>query len=87
MDAYASEDVSVGIDLGTTFSCIGVWRNGKVEIVPDENGSYIMPSMVGFKGEERLVGMGAFNKAAANAKNTVFDAKRLIGRKVSEAEV
>lgn len=86
MDAF-DEELSVGIDLGTTFSCVGIWRQGKVEIVADENGSHIMPSMVSFNGQDRLIGMGAFNKAASNAKNTVFDAKRLIGRKMNEPEV
>ena len=86
MDPFDNE-LSIGIDLGTTFSCVGIWRQNKVEIVADENGSHIIPSMVSFNGQDRLIGMGAFNKAAANAKNTVFDAKRLIGRKVTEAEV
>lgn len=79
----------VGIDLGTTFSCVGLWTQNQVQIIGDENGALLLPSMVSFNAEsvERLVGMAAFNKAAGNAKNTVFDAKRLIGRKFSDKEV
>ena len=79
----------VGIDLGTTFSCVGLWKNNQVEIVAFDNGAHIMPSMVAFNpnSSERLIGMAAFNKAAGNAKNTIFDAKRLIGRKIDDKEV
>lgn len=85
MDAYDST-LSVGIDLGTTYSCVGIWRNNKVEIV-DENGKNIMPSMVGFDGNERLIGQAAYDKATRNPKNTVYDAKRLIGHKYTDEEI
>ncbi len=85
--AAISMQTPVGIDLGTTFSCIAIWRNSQVEIVPDENGFGITPSVVSFSGQERLVGLGALNQAIKNPKNTVFDAKRLIGRQINDKEV
>ena len=85
MDPF-DDTLSVGIDLGTTYSCVGIWRNGKVEIV-DENGRNIMPSMVGFDGQERLIGQSAYDKANRNPKGTVYDAKRLIGHKFDDAEI
>lgn len=88
MESYdPTAAVPVGIDLGTTFSCIGVYRNGKVEIVPDENGAQIVPSVVAFTDKERITGRGAINQGAKNPKNTVYDAKRLIGRKINDPEV
>ena len=79
--------IAIGIDLGTTFSCIGLWTDGKVQILQNETGSCVTPSMVSFSGHERLIGMGAKNQAVKNPKNTIFDAKRLIGRKVTDKEV
>ncbi|RAL62592.1 hypothetical protein DID88_004440 [Monilinia fructigena] len=77
----------IGIDLGTTYSCVGVMQKGKVEILVNDQGHRITPSYVAFTDEERLVGDAAKNQAAANPRNTVFDIKRMIGRKYNDKDV
>jgi heat shock protein 5 len=77
----------IGIDLGTTYSCVGIFRNGSVEIIPNELGNRITPSVVAFTDEDRLVGEAAKNQAALNPKRTIYSVKRLIGRKYNDKEV
>jgi heat shock protein 5 len=87
LGTLSEDEPIIGIDLGTTYSAVGTWKNGGVEIIANEMGNRITPSVVGFTEEDRLVGDGARTQQPTNPKNTIFAIKRLIGKKFDDLEV
>ena len=79
--------IAIGIDLGTTFSCVGVWKNNKVNIIQNDLGNGVTPSVVAFQGQRRFVGQSAKDKLIKNYNSVVFDSKRFIGRRFTDKEV
>ena len=80
----SNKKTAIGIDLGTTFSCVGVWKDNKVEIIVNEQGNRTTPSWVAFNDSERLVGEAAKNQFSRNPKNTLYDVKRYMGKQYSD---
>ena len=83
----STETTIIGIDLGTTFSCAAVWKDGRVEIIANDQGERTTPSWVAFTDTERYVGAAAKSQSALNPENTVYDSKRLIGRQFDDPTI
>ena len=81
------DDIIVGIDLGTTNSCVAIWRNNTFEVIPDEKGNRTIPSVVAFTNQNKYIGYEAKNQKEINSKNVFYEIKRLIGRKCSDESV
>merc|ERR1711966_16898 len=87
MGIMTQDKIAIGIDLGTTYSCVSVWQNDRAEIVANDQGNRTTPSFVSFSKTERLIGDAAKAQSGSNPEGTIFDAKRLIGRKYSDPTV
>ena len=84
----AQGDPWIGIDLGTTNSCVGWWNHGRPDIIQNDTGMNTTPSVVSYEADDKkVIGIAALNKASRNAQNTVYDAKRMIGRKFSDQKI